>query len=54
MTSGLKSLPQNSVNHLPTTALFSSIDMNRTLSCRECQLRPSAGRTLQTGTGAVP
>ncbi len=45
MTSGLKSLPQNSVNHLPTTALFSSIDMNRPLSCREYQLRPSGGRT---------
>src|SRR6266851_1435734 len=27
MTAGLKSLPQNSVNHRPTTALLSSIDM---------------------------
>src|SRR5215475_6670833 len=27
MTAGLKSLPQNSVNHRPTTALFSLIDM---------------------------
>src|SRR5580658_8027206 len=35
MTAGLKSLPQNSANHRPTTALFSSIDISRSLPCGE-------------------
>src|SRR5215470_18811739 len=35
MTAGSKSLPQNSVNHRPTTALLSSIDMDRSLSRHE-------------------
>jgi hypothetical protein len=49
----LNSLPQNSVNHRLTTALFSSIDMDRSLSCRGCQPRRFGGRTLQTAAGAV-
>src|SRR5215467_5665787 len=42
MTAGLKSLPQNSANHRPTTALFSSIDMSPSLPVRELSA-PSEG-----------
>src|SRR5690348_12840850 len=45
MTAGLKSLPQNSVNHRPTTALFSSIDMGRSLLVVSCLLLPEACRS---------
>src|SRR5689334_9320805 len=64
MTAGLKSLPQNSVNHRPTTALFSSIDMGRSFLVASCDGLPEARghgiprlqdpRVLDLEQGALP
>src|SRR5689334_13143195 len=52
MTAGLKYLPQNSVNHRPTTALFSSIDM--IVSFLVVSVLAEARTLLDLEQGALP
>jgi hypothetical protein len=51
MTAGLNSLPQNSVNHRPTIALFSSVDTF--VSFVAVHLAPSWAHALQTTAVSV-